>query len=107
MKCTNLHKIESENNAEIMQNTHNNKKETKTIALVENGDKIIIDLPKRKINLLVSETVLEVRRSKLKTFEPKIKKGWLGRYSALVTNASQGGVLRIPTSEPTKETIKS
>ena len=77
------------------------------IALVENGDKIIIDLPERTINLLVSEPVLEVRRSKLKAFEPKIKKGWLGRYSALVTNASQGGVLRIPTSEPTKEKIKS
>ena len=77
------------------------------IALVENGDKIIIDLPKRTINLLVSETVLEVRRSKLKAFEPKIKKGWLGRYSALVTNASQGGVLRIPTIETTKESVKN
>ena len=77
------------------------------IALVENGDKIVIDLPNRTINLLVSETELEIRRAKLKPFEPKIKKGWLGRYSALVTNASQGGVLRIPTSEPTKETIKS
>ena len=77
------------------------------IALVENGDKIFIDLPNRTINLLVSETVLADRHAKLKPFEPKIKKGWLGRYSALVTNASQGGVLRIPTSEPTKETIKS
>ena len=74
---------------------------------MENGDKIVIDLPNRTINLLVSETELEIRRAKLKPFEPKIKKGWLGRYSALVTNASQGGVLRIPTSEPTKETIKS
>ena len=77
------------------------------IALVENGDKIFIDLPKRTINLLVSETVLEVRRAKLEPFVPKIKKGWLGRYSALVTNASQGGVLRIPTVEATKEPIKN
>ncbi len=77
------------------------------IALVENGDKIIIDLPKRTINLLVSEAVLEVRRTKLNPFEPKIKKGWLGRYSALVTNASQGGVLRIPTIETSKEPIKN
>ena len=77
------------------------------IALVENGDKIFIDLPKRTINLLVSEVVLAERRAKLTPFEPKIKKGWLGRYSALVTNASQGGVLRIPTIENTKEPIRN
>ena len=77
------------------------------IALVENGDTIFIDLPKRTINLLVSEAVLAERREKLTPFEPKIKKGWLGRYSALVTNASQGGVLRIPTIETKKEPIKN
>ena len=77
------------------------------IALVENGDKIVIDLPNRTINLLVSETVLAERREKLTPFVPKIKKGWLGRYSALVTNASQGGVLRIPTIETTKEPVKN
>ena len=77
------------------------------IALVENGDKIFIDLPKRTINLLVSEVVLAERRAKLTPFVPKIKKGWLGRYSALVTNASQGGVLRIPTIENTKEPIRN
>lgn len=77
------------------------------IALVENGDKIFIDLPNRTINLLVSETVLAERRSKLQPFVPKIKKGWLGRYSALVTNASQGGVLRIPTIETAKEPVKN
>ena len=76
------------------------------IALVENGDKISIDLPKRTINLLVAEDELERRRLNLTPFVPKIKNGWLGRYSALVTNASQGGVLRIPTI-PVKEPIKS
>jgi dihydroxy-acid dehydratase len=76
------------------------------IALVENGDKIFIDLPNRTINLLVAEDELERRRLNLTPFVPKIKNGWLGRYSALVTNASQGGVLRIPTI-PVKEPIKS
>ena len=65
------------------------------IALVENGDTIIIDLPNRTIHLQVSEEELAERRQNLKPFEPKIKRGWLARYSALVTNASQGGVMKI------------
>ncbi|MER2028400.1 MAG: dihydroxy-acid dehydratase [Solibacillus sp.] len=65
------------------------------IALVENGDTIIIDLPSRTINLQVSDELLAERRQNLKPFEPKIKRGWLARYSALVTNASQGGVMKI------------
>ncbi|KGR74836.1 dihydroxy-acid dehydratase [Ureibacillus sinduriensis] len=65
------------------------------IALIENGDKIIIDLPNRTINLDVSEEVLSERRKSLKPFEPKIKTGWLARYSKLVTNASKGGVMKI------------
>ncbi len=65
------------------------------IALVENGDQIVIDLPNRTINLEVSEEVLAERRTKLTPFEPKIKRGWLARYSKLVTNASQGGIMKI------------
>lgn len=65
------------------------------IALIENGDKIIIDLPNRTINLDVPEEILSERRKSLKPFEPKIKKGWLARYSKLVTNASKGGVMKI------------
>ncbi|MCT6922912.1 dihydroxy-acid dehydratase [Metasolibacillus sp.] len=65
------------------------------IALVENGDIIVIDLPNRTINLQVSDEVLAERQQTLQPFEPKIKRGWLARYSALVTNASQGGVMKI------------
>ncbi|MGE8000301.1 dihydroxy-acid dehydratase [Lysinibacillus sp. NPDC093190] len=65
------------------------------IALVENGDIITIDLPNRTINLEVSDEVLAERRAKLPVFEPKIKRGWLARYSKLVTNASTGGVMKI------------
>lgn len=65
------------------------------IALVENGDIIEIDLPKRTINLEVDEETLKGRQQALKPFEPKIKKGWLARYSKLVTNASKGGVMSI------------
>ncbi|WP_054767519.1 dihydroxy-acid dehydratase [Lysinibacillus parviboronicapiens] len=65
------------------------------IALVENGDIITIDLPNRTINLEVSEEVLAERLEKLPVFEPKIKRGWLARYSKLVTSASTGGVMKI------------
>lgn len=65
------------------------------IACVQNGDKIIIDLPNRTINLQVSDEELAKRAENLPVFEPKIKRGWLARYSKLVTNASQGGVMKI------------
>ncbi|WP_342513104.1 dihydroxy-acid dehydratase [Sporosarcina sp. FSL K6-1522] len=65
------------------------------IALVENGDIITIDLTNRTIDLEVAEDILAERQSKLQPFEPKIKKGWLARYSALVTSASTGGVMKI------------
>ncbi|WP_318617263.1 dihydroxy-acid dehydratase [Sporosarcina sp. YIM B06819] len=65
------------------------------IALVENGDIIAIDLINRTIELEVTDEVLAERQSKLQPFEPKIKKGWLARYSALVTSASTGGVMKI------------
>ena len=65
------------------------------IALVEDGDIIEIDLPNRTIELLVDDETLEQRRSQLPPFEPKIKKGYLARYSKLVTSASTGGVMKI------------
>ncbi len=65
------------------------------IALVQNGDTIEIDLPSRTMKLDVSDEELAERKKDLKPFEPKIKKGWLARYSKLVTNASTGGVMSI------------
>lgn len=65
------------------------------IALVENGDIIEINLTNRTIELEVEEAELAKRKSQLKPFEPKIKKGYLARYSKLVTSASTGGVMKI------------
>ncbi|MNI46548.1 Dihydroxy-acid dehydratase [compost metagenome] len=65
------------------------------IAFVEDGDIIELDLINRTIELLVDEETLATRRSGWKGFEPKVKKGYLARYSKLVTNASKGGVLKI------------
>ncbi len=65
------------------------------IAFVEDGDMIELDLNNRKITLEVSDEELARRRANWKGFEPKVKSGYLARYSALVTSASTGGVLKI------------
>ncbi|MBD8498945.1 dihydroxy-acid dehydratase [Paenibacillus arenosi] len=65
------------------------------IAFVHDGDIIDLDLHNRKIELQISDEELEARRANWKDFEPKVKTGYLARYSKLVTNASQGGVLKI------------
>ncbi|MDM5229501.1 dihydroxy-acid dehydratase [Cytobacillus sp. NJ13] len=65
------------------------------IAFVENGDIIELDLNNRTINLEISDEEFEKRKANWKGFEPKVKKGYLARYSKLVTNASTGGVMKI------------
>lgn len=65
------------------------------LAFVQDGDIISIDLEERSIHLKVSAEELERRRANWKGFEPKVKTGYLARYSKLVTNASKGGVLKI------------
>ncbi|MDH7597255.1 MAG: dihydroxy-acid dehydratase [Methanothrix sp.] len=64
------------------------------IALVENGDMISIDIPNRRLDLLVAEDVLERRRASWRPPEPRVRGGVLERYRRSVTSASKGGVLR-------------
>ncbi|WP_308012501.1 MULTISPECIES: dihydroxy-acid dehydratase [Metabacillus] len=65
------------------------------IAFVENGDIIELDLNNRTIQLEISDEEFEKRRANWKGFEPKVKKGYLARYSKLVTSANTGGVMKI------------
>jgi dihydroxy-acid dehydratase len=64
------------------------------IALVQAGDMISIDIPARRLDLLVEPAELERRRRAWKPPEPKVKGGVLARYRSAVTSASQGSVLR-------------
>ncbi|OYV12585.1 MAG: dihydroxy-acid dehydratase [Methanosaeta sp. NSM2] len=64
------------------------------IALVADGDMISIDIPARKVDLLVDPAVLEQRRRAWVAPEPKITSGILSRYRKSVTSASRGSVLR-------------
>jgi dihydroxy-acid dehydratase len=65
------------------------------IALVNNGDRITIDLPNRTINLNVSDEELAKRKESWQEPEPKVKKGYLARYAKLVTSANTGGIMKI------------
>ncbi|WP_309086783.1 dihydroxy-acid dehydratase [Domibacillus sp.] len=65
------------------------------IAFIHNGDKIKIDLTNRTLNVDLSEEELAARRADFVQPEPKIKKGWLARYSKLVTSANTGGIMKI------------
>lgn len=62
------------------------------IALVEDGDRILLDIPARKLELLVDEATLAARRAKWLAPTPKIKTGWLARYAKVVTSAHTGAV---------------
>ncbi|MFH7817860.1 dihydroxy-acid dehydratase [Neobacillus thermocopriae] len=65
------------------------------IAFVQNGDKILIDLEARSIELLVDDEELAERRRNWVKPEPKIKNGYLAKYAKLVTSANTGGVMKI------------
>ncbi len=62
------------------------------IGLVEEGDKIEIDIPNRKIQLLVEDAELEKRRKTWTPLEKEIKSPFLRRYIKTVTSASTGAV---------------
>ncbi|MBU7592478.1 dihydroxy-acid dehydratase [Metabacillus halosaccharovorans] len=65
------------------------------LAFVENGDHIVIDIENRTMDVQVDEDVWAERKANWKGFEPKVKKGYLARYSKLVTSASTGGIMKI------------
>ena len=65
------------------------------IALVENGDKIDIDIPNRKIKLDVSDDVLARRKENFKQKPMKIKTGYLAKYAKMTVGADRGAITSI------------
>ena len=65
------------------------------IALVEEGDRISIDIDNHSLNVLVSDEELEARRAKWQPREPKVTSGYLARYASLVTSADKGAILQV------------
>ncbi len=62
------------------------------IGLLQGGDRLRIDFPNRRIDVLVDAAELAVRRQAWKPAEQTLT-GWLARYRKLVNNASKGGTL--------------
>jgi len=64
------------------------------MCIVRDGDEILIDIPNRRLDLLIGE---EEMKSRMKTWtppEPKVKEGYLARYARLVTSAATGAIFR-------------
>jgi dihydroxy-acid dehydratase len=64
-----------------------------TIALVQDGDEIVLDIPARKLELMVDEEELARRRAEWSVPVKEKITGWLSRYAKLVTSADTGAVL--------------
>jgi len=64
------------------------------LALVKNGDRISIDIAKRKIDVDLSDQELAKRMKTWKKPSPKITKGYLARYARFVSSAGDGAIMR-------------
>jgi len=63
------------------------------IGLVENGDRIVIDIPNRRLDLKVDDAEIDKRRSIWKSLPPKISTGYLARYARMVESAATGAIV--------------
>jgi dihydroxy-acid dehydratase len=68
------------------------------IALVQNGDQIEIDIPNRRLNILVSELELERRRSIWQPHPATKASGFLALYRQVVSQADQGAIMKLQAS---------
>jgi dihydroxy-acid dehydratase len=64
------------------------------IALIEEGDRIAIDIPGKTVTLNVPEAEIERRRAAWQAPAPKITHGYMARYARQVSSASQGAIVR-------------
>jgi dihydroxy-acid dehydratase len=64
------------------------------IAIVRNGDRIVLDIPGRTLRIKLSNAEIKKRLAKWKPREPKIKSGWLARYEKVVTSANTGAIVK-------------
>lgn len=66
------------------------------IAALKNGDIISIDIPNKSLNVELSDEEIQRRLNELPVFKSKITKGYLARYSRMVTSANTGAILSLP-----------
>ena len=66
------------------------------IAFLEEGDIISVDIPGRKLEVKVPDEELARRKAAWKPLPPRARRGYLARYSALVSSADEGAVMKPP-----------
>lgn len=64
------------------------------IALVRDGDVVVVDVEARRLDLEVSQEDLQRRRADFRPPAPRYRTGVFARYAAWVSSASEGAVLR-------------
>jgi len=64
------------------------------IILVQNGDQIELDIPNRRLTLLVPEDELSRRQERWQPPPARVAEGYLARYAAMVSSASEGAILK-------------
>ena len=65
------------------------------IGIVKEGDRIYINVPERKLELLISQEELERRLKEFKPKEKEVKSRFLRKYAKLVSSASKGAVQEV------------
>ena len=63
------------------------------IALVREGDPVLVDIPGRRLELEVDEAELADRRAAWSPPPPKVSGGYLARYARSVTSAAKGAIV--------------
>jgi dihydroxy-acid dehydratase len=65
------------------------------IALIEPGDLIAIDIPRRSLSLCVDDAILAERRARWKRPAKDLGRGYLARYASMVSSADEGAILSV------------
>ncbi|MBW1998955.1 MAG: dihydroxy-acid dehydratase [Deltaproteobacteria bacterium] len=64
------------------------------IALLKDGDRIVVDIKEKRVDVQVSEEELNRRKSKWRPPENRIKTGYLSRYARSVLSGSEGAIVK-------------
>lgn len=64
------------------------------IAIIEDGDEIVIDIPNRKLDVSLTDKVIKSRLKKWEAPPPKIKTGYLAKYARFVSSADKGAIFK-------------
>lgn len=64
------------------------------IAIVKDGDRIVIDVEDRRLDLMISEEEIAERMKSWKRPEPKFKRGYLGLYCKIAASGSEGAIMK-------------